>query len=323
MDAKMKLLTFRTQGTRKLGCVLGENVLDLNAAFNIHLGDSFGDVEGPFCFDMLSFLELGENGLKQAEKALAQTMRLVDEEKAGFLLDNSILNKLRNIHLDAPIHRPKKNIVCLGLNYAEHIAEGNHSRNIERPLPEHPIFFTKPPTTVIGPYDDIVYPKATKKLDYEVELAFIIGKNGKYIKEGDAYNHIVGYTVFNDVSARDLQRQHAQWYKGKSCDTFAPMGPYIVTTNEIGDPMNLDIWLKVNGVTRQHSNTQKMIFNIEKIVSVLSKGMTLEVGDIIATGTPSGVGNSHHLGLLNVGDVVETYIEKIGMLKNKVVAEKI
>ncbi len=221
----------------------------------------------------------------------------------------------------APIPRPRKNIVCLGLNYADHVAEGNKSRSLTRPLPEHPIFFTKPPTAANGPFDDIVYPKATERLDYEVELALIIGKEGKYIPEEAVYDHIVGYTVFNDVSARDLQRRHSQWFKGKSCDTFAPMGPYLVTHDEIGDPMNLGVRLDVNGETRQESNTSNMIFDIKKIVSNLSTGITLEAGDIIATGTPSGVGSSHPLGLLKVGDVVETWVEKIGSMRNQVVSE--
>jgi 2-keto-4-pentenoate hydratase/2-oxohepta-3-ene-1,7-dioic acid hydratase in catechol pathway len=175
---------------------------------------------------------------------------------------------------------------------------------------------------VTGPFDDIVYPRATEKLDYEVELAIVIGREGKYIPKAEVYDHVAGYTVFNDVTARDLQRLHAQWFKGKSLDTFAPMGPYLVTPDEVGDPQDLDIWLKVNGEVRQSSNTSNMIFDIKTLVSTLSEGMTLEVGDIIATGTPSGVGSSHPSGFLKVGDVVETGVEKIGVLKNRVVKEK-
>jgi len=221
----------------------------------------------------------------------------------------------------APIPRPRKNIVCLGLNYADHVAEGSRDDEEPRPLPEHPIYFTKPPTAVTGPYSDIIYPKATERLDYEVELAIIIGKEGKYIDKKDVFDHIAGYSVFNDVSARDLQGRHHQWFKGKSCDTFAPMGPFLVTPDEVGDPMNLDIWLDVNGETRQRSNTSHLIFDISTLVSTLSTGITLEVGDIIATGTPSGVGAAHPLGLLKVGDIVETCVEKVGVMRNKVVAE--
>ena len=149
----------------------------------------------------------------------------------------------------------------------------------------------------------------------------VIGKEGKYIAEEDAYDHIAGYSVFNDVSARDLQTRHGQWYKGKSLDGFAPMGPYLVTPDEVGDPMDLEVSLSVNGVIRQDSNTSHLIFDIPRIVSTLSAGITLEVGDIIATGTPSGVGSAHELGLLKVGDLVEAHIEKIGSLRNRVVSE--
>ncbi|MCJ7732818.1 fumarylacetoacetate hydrolase family protein, partial [Candidatus Bathyarchaeota archaeon] len=204
------------------------------------------------------------------------------------------------------------------LNYAEHVKEGGS----ERDLPPHPVFFTKPTTTITGPYDPVVYNKAVEKLDYEVELAFVIGKTGKYISKADAYKHIAGYMVFQDISARTLQRQHLQWYRGKSQDTFAPMGPYLVTPDEVGDPMNLNIWCKVNGAMRQNSNTSDLIFDIPTIISTLSDGITLEVGDVFATGTPSGVGAAHPLGLLKVGDVIESGVEKLGELKNKVISEK-
>jgi 2-keto-4-pentenoate hydratase/2-oxohepta-3-ene-1,7-dioic acid hydratase in catechol pathway len=174
---------------------------------------------------------------------------------------------------------------------------------------------------VTGPFDDIVYPRVTEKLDYEVELAIVIGKEGKYIPEDEVYDHIAGYSVFNDVSARDLQMSHLQWFKGKSLDTFAPMGPYLVTPDEVADPQHLDICCKVHGETRQSSNTSKMIFDIKKIVSTLSAGMTLEVGDIIATGTPSGVGSAHPSGLLKVGDIVECTVEGLGSLVNRVISE--
>ena len=295
--------------------------MGLNAAFNEHLGGSFGDRDGPYSFSMFSFLEIGAKGLKQARKALKDAGRLVDEGEAATLKKRGILHRMQDVKLKAPIPRPRKNIVCLGLNYAEHITEGNRARQQERALPEYPIYFTKPPTAVTGPYDDIIYPRATGRLDYEAELAFVIGKGGKNIPEEEAYDHVAGYTVFNDISARDLQSRHGQWYKGKSCDTFAPMGPCLVTPDEVGDPMDLDLWLKVNGETRQSSNTSNMIFNIQRIVASLSEGMTLEVGDIVATGTPSGVGYAHPSGLLKVGDVVEIWIEGIGTIRNRVVAE--
>lgn len=318
----MKLLTFRTPRGCGLGALVDQAVLDLNAAFVRHLGGAFDDTEGPFRLDMLSLLDLGEDGLREAREADREARGLLDEGEAEGLYLEGVLHRLSDMELAAPIPRPRKNIVCLGLNYADHVAEGSRARGeAPRPLPEVPVFFTKPPTAVAGPHDDIVYPRATERLDYEVELALVVGRRGRYISEGDAYTHIVGYTVFNDVSARDLQRRHLQWYKGKSCDTFAPMGPYLVTADEVGDPMDLDMWLKVNGETRQSSNTCNMIFGIREVLSVLSEGITLEVGDIIATGTPSGVGSAHPSGLLEVGDVVEAWIEEIGTIRNRVVAE--
>ena len=316
----MKLLTFRARDAQSIGALMGEYVVDLNAAFNKHIGGAFGGVQDVFCFDMLSFLDTGALGMTEAKKVLREASKLKGGDMRA-LCEEGVLNRLDEIKVDAPIPRPRKNAVCLGLNYADHVAEGGRARQQERPLPQHPIYFTKPPTAVTGPYDDIVYPRATERLDYEVELAVVIGKEGKYIPEDESYGHIAGYTAFNDVSARDLQSRHGQWYKGKSCDTFAPMGPYLVTSDEVGDPMDLDLWLKVNGETRQSSNTRNMIFDVRRIVSNLSEGMTLEVGDIIATGTPSGVGYAHPSGLLKVGDVVETWIEKIGTMRNRVVSE--
>jgi 2-keto-4-pentenoate hydratase/2-oxohepta-3-ene-1,7-dioic acid hydratase in catechol pathway len=318
----MKLLTFSTRKVTSIGALMGEEVLDLNAAFSENLGGSFSDHEGLISFCMLSFLEIGPRGLEEARKAVKAAKALLREGDAGTLRRKGALLSLDEVKIDAPIPTPQKNIVCLGLNYADHVAEGGKARQQERPLPQHPIYFTKPPTTVTGPYDGIVYPRVTGRLDYEVELALVIGKAGKYIPEEKAYEHVAGYTVFNDVSARDLQSKHGQWFKGKSCDTFAPMGPYLVTSDEVGDPMDLDLWLKVNGETRQSSNTRNMIFSIQKIVSNFSEGITLEVGDVIATGTPSGVGYAHPSGLLKVGDIIETWIEKIGAMRNEVVPEE-
>jgi len=306
----MKFLTFKKGKECGLGVLVKDHVLDLNAAFEEHLGGSFKGQEPP-CLDMLSFLDLGAEGLAEAKKAVNEA------DKA------SGIYRLGEVGVAAPIPRPRKNIVCLGLNYADHVQEGAKARKEPpRELPPVPVFFTKPPTAVVGPYDEIVYPRVTEKLDYELELAFVIGKAGKYIPEERVYDHIAGYTVFNDVSARDLQRAHQQWFRGKSLDTFAPMGPYLVTPDEVGDPQSLDMWLKVNGEERQRSNTRQMIFSIKRIVSTLSAGITLEVGDIFATGTPSGVGSAHPKGLLKVGDEVEAWIDKVGSLKNRVVSEK-
>jgi 2-keto-4-pentenoate hydratase/2-oxohepta-3-ene-1,7-dioic acid hydratase in catechol pathway len=305
----MKLVTTRSGKGYGLGAVVGEDVLDLNAAFGAHLGGSFKDkkVTPP---DMLSLIDLGQEGLNEAKKAVKASE------------GSKYLTPLKRVKLAAPIPRPRKNIVCLGLNYAEHVREGSKPGQAPRDLPPVPVYFTKPPTAVTGPYDDVIYSKATEKLDYEAELSFVIGKTAKWVPEDKVYDYIYGYMAFNDVSARDLQRNHQQWFRGKSLDTFAPMGPYLVTKDEVEDPQAVDVWCTVNGVERQHANTSDMIFSIRKIVNVLSSGITLEPGDIFATGTPSGVGSAHPLGFLKVGDVVECGVDKIGVIKNKIVADK-
>ena len=295
----MKLLTYKMGTGYGLGAVIGDHVLDLNKAMGTKL-------------DMLGLLDKGEKGMAEAAEAVKVAK---DKAEAG---NTKGLQSLKGLKIAAPIPRTRKNIVCLGLNYAEHVKEGGRDRD----LPPHPVFFTKPPTTITGPYDPVVYSQAVERLDYEVELAFVIGKTGKYITKGEVYSHIAGYMVFQDISARTLQRQHQQWFRGKSLDTFAPMGPYLVTPDEVGDPQSLDIWCKVNGQVRQQANTSDMIFDIRTIVSTLSDGITLEMGDVFATGTPSGVGSAHPLGLLKVGDIIESGVEKLGTMRNEVVAEK-
>jgi 2-keto-4-pentenoate hydratase/2-oxohepta-3-ene-1,7-dioic acid hydratase in catechol pathway len=221
----------------------------------------------------------------------------------------------------APISRPAKNIVCLGLNYSSHVKESAQARGREVKIPEHPVFFTKSPTTVNGPFDPIPWdPTITEQVDYEVELGVVIGIGGKNIPRSKALEHVFGYTVVNDVSARDLQLRHLQWFKGKSLDGFCPMGPVVVTADEFGDPQSKKIATRVNGVQKQQSTTANMIFPVDVIIEVLSKGMALEPGDVIATGTPEGVG----LGrtpqeFLNDGDMVETEVEGIGVLRNQIV----
>ena len=219
----------------------------------------------------------------------------------------------------APIPRPSKNIVCLGLNYASHVRE---TAKLDRPmkLPDLPIFFTKAPTSVTGPNDPIPWDRgATEQLDYEAELGVIVGVGGKNITRSQSLAHVFGYTVVNDVSARDLQFGHKQFFKGKSLDGFCPMGPMVVTADEFGDPQSKHITLRLNGETRQDASTGEMIFPVDAILESLSKGMTIEAGDIIATGTPEGVG----LGrtpqeYLKDGDLVETEIEGIGVMRNRV-----
>ena len=188
-------------------------------------------------------------------------------------------------------------------------------------IPTVPVIFTKAPTTVSGPFDDVaVDRRATQQVDWEVELGVIIGKSGRNIAKADALGHVFGYTVINDLSARDLQSQHMQWFKGKSLDGFCPMGPFVVTADEFGDPQNKRLQLRVNGVTKQDGQTSNMIFPVDVIIEWLSKGLTLEAGDVIATGTPEGVGMGRTpQEFLQNGDIIETEVEGIGVLRNRIV----
>jgi 2-keto-4-pentenoate hydratase/2-oxohepta-3-ene-1,7-dioic acid hydratase in catechol pathway len=221
----------------------------------------------------------------------------------------------------APITKPPKNVICLGRNYFKHYLEGAIARGEsgDKP-PDAPIYFTKPHTSIIGAYDPIpLDPAVTSKLDWEAELGVIIGVGGRKISKEEAMRHVFGYTVINDVSARDLQSRHQQWFKGKSLDASCPMGPVIVTPDELPDPVHLPIMLKVNGVTKQDANTGQLMFDIPTIIADLSSGLTLEPGDVISTGTPDGVGNfSVPPEYLKWGDMMETIIEGVGELRNPI-----
>jgi len=223
-----------------------------------------------------------------------------------------------DVKVTAPIPSPRRNVFCLGKNYKDHALEMKGFTDVKTDIPEYPIYFTKVADPCIGHMDKVIVPKGyTEKVDYEVELAIIIGKDGKDIPKEKAEEYIFGYTIANDISARDIQTKHNQWFKGKSLDTFTPVGPYIVHKAQIGFPVELDISCKVNGELRQNSNTKHLIFDISYIISDLSKGLTLRAGDIILTGTPAGVGMGFDPPkLLKSGDVVECYIEKIGTLTN-------
>tara|TARA_B110000459_G_scaffold62806_1_gene70424 strand:+ start:3395 stop:4249 length:855 start_codon:yes stop_codon:yes gene_type:complete len=222
-----------------------------------------------------------------------------------------------DIRLGSPLFRPSK-IVCVGLNYAKHAQESGMD------VPEEPVLFFKASSAIIGPYDSITIPKGSEKSDWEVELAVVIGNKASYVSEKDALSHIAGYVLHNDVSERSYQLERSgQWVKGKSCDTFAPIGPFIATPDEIGDPNNLNLWLKLNGEEMQNSNTSDFIFNIQQVVSYISQFMTLLPGDVISTGTPFGVG----LGLnppryLKDGDVIELGIDGLGISKQTCKAYK-
>ncbi len=258
--------------------------------------------------DMLSLIEMGQSGLNLAAQILTE----------GRARD---IRPLDQVQLLAPIPRPRQNIVCLGMNYAEHARESMRAKGLPETLPEHPVFFTKAVTSVNHPEGPIpVDTGVTQQLDWEVELAFIMGKGGKNIPREDAMNHVWGYTIINDISARDLQTRHQQFFKGKSLDGSCPMGPCILTADEVPNPAELGLRLRVNGEIKQDSTVTDLIFDIPTIIEILSRGQTLEPGDIIATGTPGGVGMGRRPPeYLKVGDVVEAEIDQIGVLRNYVV----
>lgn len=231
-------------------------------------------------------------------------------------LDESRLSAVGgNPRLGSPLARPG-HFIAIGLNYADHAAESG------MPIPAEPVLFSKAPSCISGPTDDVIIPQGSKKLDWEVELAFVIGRRASYVSEADALGHVFGYCVCNDVSERFWQLEGTgQWIKGKSAETFGPLGPWLVTADEIGDPQNLDMWLSVNGQRMQTGNTRTMIFSVAQLISYLSAKMVLEPGDLITTGTPPGVGSGKKPQVfLKAGDVIELGVEKLGDQKQRVVA---
>lgn len=289
----MRLVTYRHQGQDRIGVVQGDQVADISS----------------IAPDMNTLIQGGQQGLDDARRA-AET-----GSKAP----------LSQVQLLAPIPRPLKNIFCLGLNYKEHVAEGAAAgARATAELPEYPVWFSKPATAVTGPYDDIVVePRISTQYDWEVELAVIIGKAGRHIAKEQAYEYVHSYTVFNDFSVRDIQRRHGpppQWFKGKSWDKGSPMGPWLITADELGSPEQLQVTCRVNGVVKQDSNTNLMIFDIPSQLRDITEVLTLEPGDIISTGTPSGVGFARKPPeFLKNGDVMETEIERVGVLRNRIV----
>jgi 2-keto-4-pentenoate hydratase/2-oxohepta-3-ene-1,7-dioic acid hydratase in catechol pathway len=227
-----------------------------------------------------------------------------------------------DIRWHAPIPRPAKNVFCVGRNYLTHIEEGARARGVEVKLPDAPVFFTKAPTAVTGPFDDIPWDRSvTHQVDWEAELAVVIGKTGRNIARANALEHVFGYTAVNDLSARDLQKSHFQFFKGKSLDGFCPIGPAIVTADEFGSPVGKRLTLRVNGDVKQNGNTRDMIFPVDALIASLSHGLTLEAGDIIACGTPDGVGFARTPPeFLQDGDVMETEVEGIGVMRNRIAA---
>ncbi|MEX0278886.1 MAG: fumarylacetoacetate hydrolase family protein [Ruegeria sp.] len=243
---------------------------------------------------------------------------IVSAGEAGDLKDALVPNGAAFL---APIPHPRKNVFCVGRNYAEHIAEGERAQKQKIGITDHPVFFTKPPTSVVAPEEDIlIFQSVSESIDYEVELAVVIGKPGRNITKADAFDHVFGYTILNDITARDIQRRHGgQYFKGKGLDGSCPMGPIIVTADTISDPQALSIGLTVNGEQRQDGKTSDMIFDIPTLIASLSEGLTLEAGDVIATGTPSGVGYAMEPPqFLKNGDVVVCEVSEIGTLRNTV-----
>ena len=295
----MKFVTYKAGGEERLGILDdARGVLDVVKAGRAVVGR---DLPG----NMLSFIAAGDAALADARKLL--------DAGEGWM-------PLASVKLMAPIPHYKKNVFCVGRNYKLHIEEGARARGVPVSFPPVPEFFSKPPTTVVGHGDDIQWDsRCTQQLDYEIELGIVIGRKTSNLSEANALSAVFGYTIVNDVSAREVQKAHGQWFKGKCFDTFAPVGPCIVTADEFGDPSGHQLVLKVNGAVRQDSNTSDMLFNCRQIIASLSIGLTLEPGDTIATGTPSGVA----LGMeppawLKDGDTVELTITGIGTLTNKV-----
>lgn len=299
----MKLLTYKTQDTEpRLGFIHNNQVIDM---------EDFGEISNfPLPTSMLELIDLGFELVEELNDMIAETEPSFFEE---------IAYEMDEVTFLAPIPKPRKNIIGIGLNYTEHVAESARTLDTTGKLPQKPIIFSKPPTTVTGTNTEIIKnTKLTSQLDWEVELAVVIGKKGKYIQNADAMDYVFGYTVINDISARDCRRE-GQWIVSKGQDTFAPMGPILVTKDEIENPHNLNVSLKVNGVEKQNSNTQFLLFNINDLIEDLSIVFTLEPGDIIATGTPSGVGAGRDpQEWLHDGDVIECSVEGIGTIRNTV-----
>ncbi|MCQ6560701.1 fumarylacetoacetate hydrolase family protein [Paenibacillus mendelii] len=303
----MKLLTFYEKDSLLLGIrVEGRGVLHVTAAANwLNLAGT------PIPCNIHDVIAGGSEAIESLERLTEQVLEQEPEIGAVLFQDESGLN------LGPCVTHPNK-IICVGLNYQKHAEETN------APIPEYPILFNKFNNTLAGHGDDIPLPRVSQKVDYEAELVIVIGKRAKYVSKDEALGHVFGYCNVNDLSARDLQLRTQQWLLGKSCDRFSPLGPYLVTSDEVGNPNDLKISSTVNGEVRQNSNTSDMIFKCDEIVSYISQHMTLEPGDIILTGTPEGVVMGYppdKQNYLQPGDTVTIEIEKLGQLTNRMVEE--
>ena len=294
----MKLVSYGEKRRERAGLVYGDKILDLSRAW-----------------EAIEKGQMPSSMVEVLHGPWREQLEIISENAEELLRQDNVVFDISEVRLGAPVPMPSK-VVCLGLNYRDHADESG------QPYPELPILFSKASSAIIGPRDDVVIPKESSQIDWEVELAVVVGKEGRRIPESEAFEHLAGYTVFNDVSARDIQMSGKQWHRGKSFDTFGPMGPWIVTLDEIDDPLSLEVRCLINGVERQHSNTSYHVFNVPRIVAFISAGMTLFPGDVIATGTPGGVGFAMKPPVfLQPGDEMVTEIEAVGQLRNKIVSE--
>ncbi|MFC0470621.1 fumarylacetoacetate hydrolase family protein [Halalkalibacter kiskunsagensis] len=298
----MKFVTFLKEGNQALGVKIEEGIIDVQAALSTTPAEGVPT-------NVMEVINGGENALSAIKQYI---------ETLSTKMDASFIRQEEEVEWGPCVTEPNK-IICVGLNYRKHADETN------APYPEVPILFNKFNNTLTGHKCEIAVPKKTDKLDYEVELGVVIGKNAKYVNKEDALNYVFGYCTVNDLSARDLQMKTPQWLLGKTCDDFSPMGPYLVTADEVGDPNNLNLKTYVNNEVRQDSNTSDMIFRVDEIVSYISQYMTLTPGDVILTGTPEGVilgyPESEQV-YLQPGDEVTVEIEKVGSLTNRFIADK-
>ncbi len=313
----MRLVTFSRRHEQRLG-LMGpqDNVIDVAEVARRYLKSG----SPVFLKSMQAFIEGGNKALQMARQAEKYVYGKNGEDQRK-LVNAGALLKPNQARIISPIPSPRKNCVMLGINYREHVEEGARARELEIKYPEWPVYFTKPSTSVIGHLGKVINHKCTAKLDWEVELAVVIGRKGRDIPKTRAYDYVFGYTVCLDMTARELQRQHGQWFKGKALDTFCPLGPWVVHKSALPDPQQVRLICRVNGEVMQDGNTRDMIFDIPTIIENLSTGLTLEPGDIISTGTPSGVGFARVPPVfLKPGDKVEGEIEGIGTLEVEVVS---
>jgi 2-keto-4-pentenoate hydratase/2-oxohepta-3-ene-1,7-dioic acid hydratase in catechol pathway len=319
----MKLVTFKSGDENRVGALKGNFVVDIGLAIDSLRSGTLGFeprpglqtavnlvlVGGATPRHMIDLLERGE----EWRRGLGEILETVTASREPLRLPQGVCLPLERVRLRAPLLRPGK-IVCVGLNYESHRAEQGLTS------PARPVFFLKSGNTICGPGDSIALPPNSTEVDYEAEFVVVIGKRAKGIPEEKVFEHIAGYTILNDVTARDMQQGDRQWFRGKSCDTFGPTGPCIVTADEIPDPQSLQISLTLNGRTMQESNTRDLIFKIPFLVSYLSQSLTWEVGDLLSTGTPGGVGRYRKPPVyLEPGDTVSVTVEGIGTLTNPVV----